>query len=244
MPLSDEQKAALKTLAAVPAADAEELAREFRSAHAQATQLIYDDGHGAGVKSKGSEVRKLEKDVEKLTGEKTKLEQQLAERDPEKVHEKYKTEIAELTTKHEGELKAARAQTLEVRRQADLNALRARLADKLTPIALKAVLNDPETATRLAYGEDDKGQTTRRVLQLGKDIEYATPAGKDPLELLAADLVERVKTEDPSAVRAGGESGAGVQQGGGSGGYDPVKVGKEMAQSQKQQAGDGSLAFK
>lgn len=240
MPLTDEQKAALEVLASVPATDAEELATAFHKAHADAGQVLIDQGHGTATKAKGTEIRKLEKRLEEETTTRQKLEEKLRESDPDKVHEKYRTEMSELQTKHEAELRAEREARIGEKRTGDLAGLRARLAAKLKPMALQAVLNDPEVQSRLQYGEDG----SRRVLQLGKEIDYAPPAGQDALDLLAAALVDRVRGIDPGEVLSQADPGAGAGGGSGAGGYDPVAEGKRMAEAQKAGAGDQSLAFR
>lgn len=238
MPLTDEQKAALQLLAAVPADDlADALHETIPAAH----QEVFDRGYKKRDATAGTEIRKIEKTLAAEQAERAKLEERLKESDPEKIHAKYRDEIASLTTQHEAALKAEREARIGEKRGGDLSGLRARLAGKLKPMALKAVLNDPEVQSRLQYGEDG----SRRVLQLGKDIDYAPPAGTDALDLLATALIDRVRSEDPSEVLSAADGGAGAGNGGsGGGGYDPAAEGRKMAEAQKAGQGDQSLAFR
>lgn len=238
MPLTAEQTAALTVLAG---ADPQELVEALHEQLPTVHQEVFDRGYKKRDATAGAEIRKIEKTLATEQAERKKLEERLQESDPEKIHARYREEIAGLTTKHEADLRAEREARIGEKRGGDLSGLRARLAGKLKPMALKAVLNDPEVQGRLQYGEDG----TRRVLQLGKDIDYAPAAGVDALDLLATALIDRVRAEDPSEVLSGAEGGAGAGHGaGGAGGYDPVAEGKRMAEAQKAGAGDQSLAFR
>lgn len=227
MPLSDEQKAALTLLASVPESDAEELASAFHAANTVAAQQLIDQGHGAATAAKSATVRKLERDLAKVMEEKQKAEERLAESDPEKVHAKYREEIAGLTTRHDAELKAEREGRLAEKRSADLSDLKARLAPKLKPMALRAMLMDPEVQSRLQYGDDG----SRRVLQLGKEIDYAPPPGTDALDLLAGGIIERVRSIDASDVLSEARGGAGA--GNGAGGAGPLTEEELMARKRR-----------
>lgn len=227
MPLTDEQKAALDVLATVPASDADELAAAFHKAHADAGQALIDQGHGTATKAKSVAIRNLEKKLEDEQAARLKAEERLKESDPDKVHAKYRDEMAEQATKHAAELRAEREARIGEKRNGDLSGLRARLATKLKPMALRALLNDPEVQSRLQYGEDG----SRRVLQLGKEIDYAPPAGQDALDLLAVALVERVRAEDPSEVLSQAHGGAGA--GNGAGGSVPLTEDELVARKRR-----------
>lgn len=236
MPLTAEQLTALDALLG---ADPDDLATVFHEKHGKAAQVLIDQGDTGATKRAGSETRKLEKRIAELTTDLTAAQKKLAESDPAKVHEQYQREIADLKTAHATELGTVKATGLERERERDLAELKARLAPKLRPMALRAVLNDPETRKQLEYGEDG----TRRVLQRGKGTAYSPAAGQDVLDLWAADLVEHVKAEDADSVLAQVTTGGGSGDGGGSVGnlYDQIRT-EETTQQEQGKSGAGTLA--
>jgi hypothetical protein len=238
MPLTAEQ---LTALDALQGADPADLATAFHEKHGKAAQTLIDQGDTGATKRAGAEIRKAEKALKDEQEAHAATRKKLEDGDPAKVHEKYQAEITDLKTKHDTEVKGLKAQGIEREQSRDLAQLEARLSPKLRPMALRAVLNDPETRKLLQYDEDG----TRRVLQRGKDIPYAAAKDQNPLDLLAADLVEHVKTLDADSVLAPVTTGGGTGgEGSGAGGYDPVAAGKEMAKQQKGEEGQRGLALR
>jgi hypothetical protein len=137
----------------------------------------------------GSEqVEELQRKVAHWKGEAEKLQRAVEEKD-----EEWKSELRSRD------------------RKMALQDLRGRLSRQLHEEYAARLVRDPEVADRVQVLED--GST--EVLQDGSDVPITVPEGKDPLDVLAAELYKST----PAALRkAEGDRGSGIEGGSGGGG--------------------------
>jgi hypothetical protein len=239
MPLTDEQKAALKVLADV---DTDELTTAIHQEMPEVHTAIFNQGHQKATKEKGKDVRAVEKKLEEAQAELTKRDERIQAMeatapDATKIRDQYQGQLREAEAKHKAALDALNQEADQIALKGAKAVLRARFAKSLLPDAVDAMMAKLEAEGRVRVGE---GRTIE-VLQTGKDIPIMAPEGKDPLDILAEERIAAA----PALWRQGGTEAGGGQQGGGAGatGYDPVADGKARAAAQKAAAGATNLAL-
>lgn len=239
MPLTDEQKAAVATLSS---ADAEEVAEALKNE----ANPVYNRVFGAGVTtgkqqvqgkldSSTAELTTAKEEADRLRGELEELKAKTPDvatavsQEAEKWQKRLEKDVAAVTEKlTAAEAKVARLTTDTVAEKV-ANAL---LAKQLDPEYVRDVA--PARAGRIKF--DENGNPV--LYDSTTDTPVQIPDGKSPFEVLAEQVFEKA----PAGVKLSGvDAGGGAAPGGGAGGYDPVKAGKEMAAASK--ASDNSLAF-
>jgi hypothetical protein len=249
MPLTPEQLAALDALVAgedapLKGATPQDIADGLKQKFTPATTLIFNEG---SLKSSGQDdktVKRLRKDLERAETERDTLKQQIASGAPPEVKKQLDDQTAEIA-RLRGEIKTKDEEHERERREAAEaevfglfgSLLEDPAAGNLRKPWARVLAADPEVRKRVEVKiEDGKRRVT--VYQQGKAIPM--PADDDTpeamLKALAVEQRERLKKDEPEAIKAEVEAGGGVVNGevsGEAGGYDPVKAGKEMAEKQK-----------
>jgi hypothetical protein len=123
----------------------------------------------------------------------------------------WKSEAERLSGENEAQERRFREKTLEDLRKDHLQRFQRKLESHLHPTYADRVARDPEVAGRIRLTEDGEGY---EVLQEGKEIPMTVPKDKDPLDVLAAEIV---RNTPPDLIRADGDGGSGIDGGSGGG---------------------------
>lgn len=215
MPLTEEQKAAIKTLAAVPSEDLEEAASALKDEAQPVFQKVFRKGYGTAQGEYEGENGKLTKaqaeaEAAKTRADKAEADLQEARKeqpDVDKIHTDYRSKLEEKDTELEKERKA--------RKEERRNRIRADLRAEL------GVINDSDYADYLAskYVDrlKDKEDGAVELLEApGSSVPVQIPQGQTPYKVLAGEILKGVAPDKKRAdVDSGGGAGAG---GGGTGG--------------------------
>lgn len=243
MPLTEEQKAAIKLVGTIPATDADEAVEELKANARPVYETTFNAGHDKATKKKGKDERDLERQITAKDAEIARLQGEIEKAkgstpDVEKVKADYKAEIAALEAKHAKEIedRDSLADEREVNRVVDR--LEILVTDPKAPAIRKAwarnLLRDPDIRKRIKPG---KGDHPTEILQAGKEIAIQAKDFDEQLKAFGKELFEKVKAEDSDGVVVPVDDGSGVEGGGGGGeggdGYDAVAAGKAMAAAQK-----------
>jgi hypothetical protein len=203
-------------------------------------QKAFDAGHGEGLKRGRQEKADVDAKVASLTAELATANEQLTELrdktpDVQKVRDQYDRQITDLKDKHTKELAKEREKRETADMNRELSKLEAKLGKRLDPLAVKALMVDPDLKKRL----QPKGDGSFDVMQHGKDIPFSPGEGQDALDLLADELTAK---QDPKWRLANTDTGSGVEgQGtGGGGGADPyAKIRERKDAELKQESAAG-----
>ncbi len=169
-------------------------------------------------------------DLGKVQGELKEVREKAP--DVGKVTEQFQGEIKSLKDKHKQDIDTLRASNLAEKRNRDLATLRAQLAAKLDPEYAKLKSELGETASRLRYNSDGNLE----VMQAGKEIPFAPAEGKNPLDLLADEIIT---SADPKWVVSNVNGGSGVNNSGGNSGggsgsvYERIRAERAKAEEAK-----------
>lgn len=215
MPLTDEQKQAIQTLAG---ADPKEAADALKDGAHPVFQAVFRKGYGTAQGEYEGDDGKLSKakaDAEEATQRAEKAEADLAElrkKQPdleealEKNNQEWQTKLEkkdeELTTEREARKKERRA-----RRKSDL-------------MAELGAVNDSEYREFLANKyldrlQDREDGSVVLLEEPGSTVPVQVPQGQTPFKVLASDILKNVA---PDRKRSDVDSGGGASSGGGSGG--------------------------
>jgi hypothetical protein len=260
MPLTPEQQAALTALftgddAPLRSASAEDIAAGIQSAHPSTYNLVINTGRAAAGGEESKDLKKLRRKLETAEAEVTTLRGQMSSGATPEV-KKQLEDGAEEIRKLRGQVQTMEEQHERERQELAesevLNKLGSLLEDpKLGQIRspwAKVLKQDPDLRKRIEVKIED-GKRTVTVYQHGKKVPIAADDDTEEamLKALAVEQRERLKKEEPEAIRAAVDNGGGVRDttGGGEQGYDPAKEGREMAAKAKNQSeATKGLAFR
>lgn len=229
MPLTEDQKAAVATLAT---ADADAVAEALKNDANPIYNRVFRAGVSTGKESADAKTATLQEqyDAEKARAEKAEAELREAQAktpDVEKLNRDWQAKLDATKAEAEAE-RAARKQEREARKIADLRA-------HLTGV-------DPEYA-RWKAGEHGarlrtKDDGTVELLEAGSEVPVQIPQGKTPFEVLAEEIIKAT----PAGLRVSNvDTGGGARGGGGSGGGNPYdEIRKKAEERQKQRAGNSA----
>lgn len=213
-------------------------------------QHVFNVGHSERNKTAQAAEKELrdsisakEADIARLTGELDEAKK--GQPDAARRVTELEGKIKELQTAHASETKALKESVSQAKKAAKLESLRAKLAGSLDADYAEVLTMKPEIAERIRLNEDG----TFDVLQSVGGIPFAPAEGKDAMDLLVAEVVERTRKEKPSLVTSNAESGSGTgtgraAEGGGKAGdasyYEGLR--KTVADKQKPSESDAGSA--
>lgn len=259
MPLTDEQKAAVKSFGEAIAgvtspADLKDLSAEVKTVFHPLWKTVRDEGHKKGLKDAETNVTAATTERDNALKEVERLEAALEEAskgnpDVDRVRAEAKTALdaAKLEAKkREDDL------TAELRKRdldghvATFESIAGSLpGGGIRKAWLRALRNDPEFRKRLDLDKDKKLVVKAAGKETAIDADDETPEGL--LRALALEYREKYKVEEPDSISVPTDDGPGVESGSatatGEQAYDPVKEGKEMARRQMAPAKD-NIAFR
>lgn len=204
-------------------------------------QAVYDRGHGQATKDLNQKVADAET-------AKTKAETDLAaanelfkgKPDVEALRAQHRTDLERVQNQAKTREEALQKRLQEERSGRALSDFRGHLKGKVVDDYAVVLAERPDLKSRIRHKEDGKVY----VVQAGTEVEVQVPAGKDPLQLLAEEVIQSA----PSTLRlSGADGGSGITTGatGATGGsYDPVAAGKQMAEAAKASAKTAEIALR
>ena len=178
-----------------------------------ARQHLHDLGHAEGKKEAGdtSAIEKERDDAKKAQeaaeAKAKKLEEQLAEKQPEvaKIRDEYEQRLSEKDQEVKAAQKKAADDLAAERQQAAKRQLETGLAGRvLTDSIARGIANDPQVASRLRVGDDGE----LRAYQADGKTPLALTGSQTAVEALVADVAASQPKELLKAEGSGG-SGAG-----------------------------------
>lgn len=214
MPLTEEQKAALKVIATVSSTDIDEAADALKNDAHPVYQRVFNAGHSTAQSAAKTEKATLEQQIATAKEEAATLQTQLDELkdkvpDRAQIDAQWQQKLDREKKALQDQIDAANSKVARLTTDTTVEkAENALLAAGIRPRLAKLLAKD--AASRIKYGEDG----SPALYEAGSEIPIQVPAGKTAFQVLAE---QEKAAADPADLVSQADSGGGAGAGGGGG---------------------------